>query len=53
MKDSEEWPSIFDTTIHEKNNPTELILDTYLIYIYCRMYIESGHFEHVLQILQF
>lgn len=48
MKDSKEWPSILDTTIHEKNNPTELKQDTDLIYIYCRMYIESGYFEDVL-----
>jgi len=48
MKDSEEWPSIFDAIIHDENNPTESMQNTDLIYIYCRMYIESGHFEHVL-----
>jgi hypothetical protein len=48
MKDSEECPSIFDTIIHGKNNPTESMQNTDLIYIYSRMYIEGGHFEHVL-----
>jgi hypothetical protein len=48
VKDSKELPNIFDTTIHEKNSTTELMKDTDLIYKYCRINIESGHFEHAL-----